>query len=134
VVVGIPGTGIGGLFYLVSALWLPVRAWRGRVARPRRVASALRQAALAATIVVATWWTGDLIARMGRMGRMGRMATRALRATDPAPAASLAAHPAANPIHLASVAIALVVLALVLLLAGLARTLARLRREPRVSP
>ena len=58
---GLPGVGIGGIFYLVSALLMPVSSlvavFRGR-AHEARWATALRQAALAAAILGALWLTG----------------------------------------------------------------------------
>jgi hypothetical protein len=60
---GLPGTGIGGLFYLVSALLMPfvtlVRAVRGRPVLP---GEAFRQAGTAVGILVAMWITGALLA------------------------------------------------------------------------
>lgn len=61
---GLPGVGIGGIFYLASALLMPVRSLmavlRGR-GHEARWALALRQAGLAAMILVAVWGTGWLI-------------------------------------------------------------------------
>jgi hypothetical protein len=58
---GLPGVGIGGIFYLVSALLMPVRSLvavcRGR-AHEARWPTALRQAALAGGILGALWVTG----------------------------------------------------------------------------
>jgi hypothetical protein len=58
---GLPGVGIGGIFYLVSALLMPVRSL-GAVLRGRadeaRWPTALRQAALAGGILGALWLTG----------------------------------------------------------------------------
>ena len=58
---GLPGVGIGGIFYLVSALMMPVRSLvavlRGR-ADEARWPMALRQAALAGGILGALWLTG----------------------------------------------------------------------------
>jgi cytochrome bd-type quinol oxidase subunit 2 len=58
---GLPGVGIGGIFYLVSALLMPVRSLaavlRGR-ADEARWPTALRQAALAGGILGALWLTG----------------------------------------------------------------------------
>lgn len=52
---GLPGLGIGGLFYIVSALAMPLvallRALRGRPAWPARTALAARQCAIAVGIV-----------------------------------------------------------------------------------
>jgi hypothetical protein len=58
---GLPGVGIGGIFYLASALLMPVRSLvatvRGR-AHEARWSLALRQAALAGGILGALWLTG----------------------------------------------------------------------------
>ena len=58
---GLPGVGIGGIFYLVSALIMPVRSLiavaRGR-ANEAHWSMALRQASLAAGILAALWVTG----------------------------------------------------------------------------
>ena len=61
--VGVPGTGIGGMFYLVSALAMPLRqAYRSLRRRPsagwRIVAG---QAAMAGAILAAIWVTGWLV-------------------------------------------------------------------------
>ena len=58
---GLPGVGIGGIFYLLSALLMPVRSLvavlRGR-GGDARWPLALRQAALAAGILAMLWATG----------------------------------------------------------------------------
>lgn len=58
---GLPGVGIGGVFYLLSALLMPVRSLvatlRGR-ADEARWPLALRQAALAGGILGMLWLTG----------------------------------------------------------------------------
>jgi hypothetical protein len=50
---GLPGTGIGGLFYILSALWMPVcevwRRWRGDATRPWPLVA--RQFAIAVGVV-----------------------------------------------------------------------------------
>ena len=60
---GLPGTGIGGIFYLVSALAMPLREAyrriRGRAAGSRRVVAA--QLAIAGGILGAMWLTGRLL-------------------------------------------------------------------------
>jgi tetratricopeptide (TPR) repeat protein len=63
--VGIPGAGIGGLFYLLNAFFMPVRElWRlaqgQSSAESRRVV--LRQFLIASGIVAAMWGTAALIA------------------------------------------------------------------------
>lgn len=71
--VGMPGVGLGGIFYLLAALAMPFvelgRSLRARLAgvrRPRaerRWGLALRQATLAAAVLVAAWAAGLAIAR-----------------------------------------------------------------------
>ncbi len=60
---GLPGTGIGGIFYLASALAMPLREAyrrvRGRAAGNRRVVAA--QLAIAGGILGAMWLTGLLL-------------------------------------------------------------------------
>jgi hypothetical protein len=68
VTVGLPGAGIGGLFYLLAALATPLcevaRALR-KSHTPRRWTRALRHFVLAASIVfgmwLAAWWVGALV-------------------------------------------------------------------------
>lgn len=58
---GLPGVGIGGIFYLASAIVMPVRSLyavlTGR-AHEARWRIALQQAAIAGGILVALWMTG----------------------------------------------------------------------------
>jgi len=61
VTAGLPGTGIGGLFYLISALLMPFReAFRAIVGRGDRARGqvALQQGGLAISILGAVWITG----------------------------------------------------------------------------
>ena len=64
--VGLPGTGLGGLFYLLTALLMPlvelIQTLRGRTAW-RRWLVALQQAGLAAGILSGLWATGFLLRR-----------------------------------------------------------------------
>ena len=61
-VTGLPGAGIGGLFYLGSALWLPVRgAWRRLRGGALPWEPALRSAGIAIGILVAIWLAGVMI-------------------------------------------------------------------------
>jgi len=58
---GLPGVGIGGIFYLASAIMMPVRSLYAMVtgrADEARWRVALRQAAIAGGILVALWITG----------------------------------------------------------------------------
>lgn len=61
---GLPGTGVGGLFYLLAALLLPVRyAWlraRGRSDRSH-VMLLIRQMAMSVSMIAAVWLTGALL-------------------------------------------------------------------------
>ena len=61
---GLPGTGIGGLFYLLAALLLPIRlAWlvaRGRSERGHLML-AIRHLAMAVSMIAAVWLTGALL-------------------------------------------------------------------------
>jgi hypothetical protein len=64
VIAGLPGTGIGGLFYLVCALLMPVReGWRW--ARGHRDIASLRlavtQCGLAVSIIGAMWATSVVL-------------------------------------------------------------------------
>ena len=74
--VGLPGSGIGGVFYLLSALWMPVhnthRTIRGDQSRVRVV---VRQSVMAALILSALWGTGFVIDVM----LSGPQATASLR-------------------------------------------------------
>ncbi len=72
-IVGVPGTGIGGMFYLVSALALPLRQV---VRRARHGATAIRwrvvaaQAVMAGGILAGMWATGLLLgALLGTVAR-----------------------------------------------------------------
>jgi len=69
--VGLPGTGIGGLFYLLAALLLPLlelrRTVRGRSSL-RRWGQVIRQALIALGIILAIWattWVGGQVLSVG---------------------------------------------------------------------
>jgi hypothetical protein len=69
---GIPGAGIGGLFYLINALLLPLRGlWRRARGEPVPWSGLLRQAALAAGIVAGIWVAGWLLGFWLGPGRGG---------------------------------------------------------------
>jgi hypothetical protein len=58
---GLPGAGIGGLFYVLSALWMPFRELALTVSGRsslRRWGAVGRQVALAAAVVTAVWSIG----------------------------------------------------------------------------
>src|SRR5688572_3509375 len=62
---GLPGTGIGGLFYIVSALWMPAhRALNGGTHDGRNWRRAGGQAAMAAGVLIALFATGWLLGLM----------------------------------------------------------------------
>jgi hypothetical protein len=64
VTAGLPGTGIGGLFYLISALLMPLReVFRALIGKGDRARGqmAVQQGALALTILGAVWMTGLLL-------------------------------------------------------------------------
>lgn len=70
---GLPGTGVGGLFYLLAALWLPVRLlWRRAHGRsdPRQVTLAIRQVGMALSMMGAVWLTGALLGLWSRLPTM----------------------------------------------------------------
>jgi hypothetical protein len=63
---GLPGTGIGGLFYILSALWMPVcEMWRRRRgAAPRQWPLVARQFAIAVGVVAVmtgVFWALDTV-------------------------------------------------------------------------
>jgi len=63
---GLPGTGIGGLFYILSALWMPVcELWRRRQGdAPRPWPLVARQFAIAVGVVAAmtgVFWALDSV-------------------------------------------------------------------------
>jgi hypothetical protein len=64
--VGLPGTGIGGVFYLLSAICMPVveaaRAVARREATQWRVVG--RQLVVAIGIIAGIWWAGWILALM----------------------------------------------------------------------
>lgn len=69
---GLPGTGIGGLFYILVALWMPaceaLRRWQGDAAR--RGALVARQFAIATGVVVAmsgVFWGLDAVLMLDRV-------------------------------------------------------------------
>jgi len=61
---GLPGTGIGGVFYLLSALLMPfvelVKTLRGQSSWPRWVL-VIRQFAMASGIVAGMWMLGIVL-------------------------------------------------------------------------
>lgn len=123
-IVGIPGTGIGGLFYLMSALWLPVRGLFRRVRGVGvRLPSTFRQAALALGILGGLWLTGEML---------GTLLMCVLPHAGPD---ALGAHASrsANLLRVASLALGVGTLLAVLATVRLARVFVR-RTVPAVQP
>jgi hypothetical protein len=108
---GLPGVGIGGIFYLASALLMPVRALVSQLRGERpRGGLALGKAAMAASMLGALWAGGWLLGRL-------------LRAHAPAAVASATgtALPAANVVKVSALALSLGTLAVVLVAVQVAR-------------
>jgi tetratricopeptide (TPR) repeat protein len=124
---GIPGVGIGGIFYLVTALLMPVHElWlvarrepgAGSAARWRVIT---RQWSIAAGILVAIWATGWVLGRM--------LVTRGVMVNDVA-AGVAAAHRVS--LRVSALLLSFGTLTMVLLLVQLARLVRRVRN--RVEP
>lgn len=115
--VGIPGTGIGGLFYLVSAATIPLRELLRRVrGRPPLAAPGLvrRQVAMVAGIAGGLWLTGWILAAL------------IVRSTSTVRATGLPPGPGAeNVLQVASVLLGFVTLVLVLAVVEVARLVVR---------
>jgi len=122
---GLPGVGLGGIFYLIAALSMPLveavralRARRGGRPRESRWRLALRQAALALGVLGAMWVTGALLAS----DAVEPVARRALAATGAGAAA-------ASPVRVDTLALSLALLIVLLCVVEVARVATR-RREP----
>lgn len=64
---GLPGTGIGGVFYLLSALWMPfheIHKTLGKKNQPQRTRLILVQVSLALGIIAGIWFTGWLLGEL----------------------------------------------------------------------
>jgi len=62
-IAGLPGTGIGGLYYVLSALWMPIRQLTHGTDKTQWKLIG-RQLAIAACVVVTMWLTGEVVGRM----------------------------------------------------------------------
>jgi hypothetical protein len=119
-IVGLPGTGIGGLFYLLSALWMPVReAWRALSGRagPRRWRTVATLAGLAAAIYLGLWasaWALDF----------------ALPAAHDGPSATGQPEPASSALGVTATYVTAGALLAVLLLVEIAAVAVGRRRAP----
>jgi hypothetical protein len=75
-IAGLPGTGIGGLYYLLASGWMLLReGWsklnkRHDLSRSKMVK---RQIVLALLIVAGMWATGELVGRLLTSGLMSRL-------------------------------------------------------------
>lgn len=126
--VGIPGAGIGGVFYLLSAVWMPVHELRRTrpAGEPRPWALIGRQLVIAGGIVGGIWVMGWLIGIAVAAGGGG-----AVRVSASGVAVGHA--PAASVIRAAALAGTLGILGLVLAAVQVLRIAVRLRRLPRIS-
>jgi len=64
---GLPGTGIGGIFYLLSALWMPFHELYKTLRKknqPQRLRLILSQVGLALGIIAVIWLTGWLLGEL----------------------------------------------------------------------
>jgi hypothetical protein len=110
---GLPGAGIGGIFYLASALFMPVRELIAKIAdprAPRRWSLAFRQAGIAGGIMLALGATGWALAQIFQ--RVPR--AHALMGAIPMAAGS-------NVIKISMLALSLGTLIIVLVLVQIAR-------------
>jgi len=120
---GLPGAGLGGLFYLASALLMPFRAlskkWRQE--RDGRMAEVRQQVLIAAGVLGAIWLTGWMLGLI--LTRTGMVALSASRGPlSHLPGAS------SNIVRAATVMGGFVTLVVVLLLVELARLIFSRRR------
>lgn len=63
-IAGLPGTGLGGLLYLLIALWMPIREFYftlRRQSNPERWRAVGRHTLLTAWIIIGMWATGWLL-------------------------------------------------------------------------
>ena len=119
--VGIPGTGIGGLFYLMAALLLPLRG-AVRMVRGRNSSwpTIIQQAGLALAIGIGLWATGLMIGFM--LGPIGSAQAAAQVGIASVPRFQ-------NVLRWAALLAGLGTLAIVLLFVQFARLATRLRAK-----
>jgi hypothetical protein len=61
---GLPGTGIGGIYYLLIALWMPIREISQRIRKkgyPSRLRFITRHVGLTLSTILAMWTTGEFL-------------------------------------------------------------------------
>ncbi|MGH7450832.1 MAG: hypothetical protein ACRENG_05775 [bacterium] len=71
---GLPGTGISGAFYLLSALWMPFHALHKTLrnkSQPQRMRLILVQSSIALGIIAGIWLTGWLLGELLVIAREG---------------------------------------------------------------
>ena len=124
--VGLPGVGLGGIFYLVSAALMPVRELVRALRRetPVRWSIVRRQTAIAGGIVAALWITGWLL------GVLIASSSAALALSGRGPVAAPAAH---NLLRASALALSLGTLTLVLTSVQLARLFVTRRESSRIA-
>jgi hypothetical protein len=127
---GLPGTGIGGLFYLLAALTSPVRFLVRRAARGRPAGSwrdVIDVAVIAIGVIGGIWFAGWLLGVV--------LASHPAALSGLSPRAFVASGHAANVLRVAAVIAGLATLALVLGGVELALLVSRLRRRlPALAP
>jgi len=118
---GVPGTGIGGLFYMIAAVLLPIRELRRRIRGLRAPWSTIAvQVALALGIFLGIWATGWLL---------GLLIQPAGVKTDFGSAVDIARRKTTNLVRWAALAAGFLNLSGVLLVTQVARLVVRRRRK-----
>lgn len=83
-IAGLPGTGIGGIYYVFAAIWMPFRELLARLRgkrKPARWGLIAGQILLAVSVTAVMWITGDLLGRLITITHaMGQHATAAAHA------------------------------------------------------
>jgi hypothetical protein len=82
---GLPGTGIGGIFYLLSALWMPfheIPKSFGKQIQPQRMRLIFVQCGIALGIIAGIWLTGWLLGGLRMMVEGGLALTPGTTATS----------------------------------------------------
>jgi hypothetical protein len=125
---GLPGTGISGAFYLLSALWMPFhqlyKTFRDK-SQPQRMRLIFVQSGIALGIIAGIWLTGWLLGELLVMAN----AWLALKRGMPAPAPSTLP----NLIKVTLVFLTIGLLAVVLSGVHVMKLVMRYRRKPRLA-
>ena len=117
--VGLPGVGLGGIFYLASAILMPVRETvrLGREGDARRRRLVVRQLLMAVAILGALWATGWLLGRVIAVAAPGGLGI----------ARGVASGARGNVLQISALALSLGTLAVVLATVQGARLVVRLQ-------